>query len=107
MKGRHEITVSDRRIKYKFSIERNITILRGNSATGKTTLIEMIAAYTVNGPASGVSVVCDKRCVVLTAEYWQRRIDETKDSIVFIDEGENFVKSTDFADCVKNQITIM
>lgn len=45
MKGKYNITVKSRRIQYKFTVLRNITILRGDSATGKTTLIDMIAAY--------------------------------------------------------------
>lgn len=45
MKGKYEVVVKSRRVQYKFSVIRNITILRGDSATGKTTLIDMIAAY--------------------------------------------------------------
>ncbi len=40
MKGSYEVTVRNNRLQYKFTVQRNITILRGNSATGKTTLIE-------------------------------------------------------------------
>ena len=43
MKGSHDIIVQNNRIQYKFSIRRNLTILRGNSATGKSTLIDLIA----------------------------------------------------------------
>ena len=49
MKGKYEIIVKDRHLQYKFTINRNITILRGDSATGKTTLIDMIAAFQTNG----------------------------------------------------------
>ena len=42
MKGIHHIIVSNGNLKYEFDIKRNITILKGDSATGKTTLIEMI-----------------------------------------------------------------
>ena len=42
MKGIHHIIVSNGNSKYEFDIKRNITILKGDSATGKTTLIEMI-----------------------------------------------------------------
>ena len=42
MKGKHRIVVSTKRQKYEFELRRNLTILRGDSATGKTTLIEMI-----------------------------------------------------------------
>ena len=67
MKGKYNITVKSRRIQYKFTVLRNITILRGDSATGKTTLIDMIAAYQENGEASGVTVQSKKQCTVLQA----------------------------------------
>ena len=34
MKGSYQVKVWNNRISYKFVIERNITILRGDSATG-------------------------------------------------------------------------
>ncbi|MFC2472125.1 MAG: Fis family transcriptional regulator, partial [Lachnoanaerobaculum gingivalis] len=42
MKGTHRVVVSTKRLKYDFVIRRNITIIQGNSATGKTTLVDMI-----------------------------------------------------------------
>jgi predicted ATP-binding protein involved in virulence len=65
MKGSYEIIVRNNRLRYKFTIRRNITILRGNSATGKTTLIEMIKSYLSDGVESGIEVLCDRKCVVL------------------------------------------
>ena len=70
MKGKYEIVVKDSRIQYKFTITRNITILRGDSATGKTTLINMIAAYQQDKESSGVTIISQKDCVVLTAYNW-------------------------------------
>ena len=49
MRGSHRIIVQNKRIRYEFVIKRNLTILQGNSATGKTTLIEMIQEYYENG----------------------------------------------------------
>ena len=101
MKGSFDITVKNNRIRYSFTIQRNITILRGDSATGKTTLIEMISEYERDGRESGVEVVCDKDCVVLDRRNWERDIEEYSDSIVFIDEGNPFVKSKAFAEKIK------
>lgn len=102
MKGKYNITVKSRRIQYKFTVLRNITILCGDSATGKTTLIDMIAAYQENGEASGVTVQSKKQCTVLTGIRWQENLAMIHDSIVFIDEGDKFVASEDFARAVKN-----
>ena len=52
MKGKYKIVVSAKRLRYDFEIRRNLTILiiiRGDSATGKTTLIDMSQEY-VNNP---------------------------------------------------------
>ena len=43
MKGKHKIEVRSKRIVFTIELERNITILRGDSATGKTTLVEMLS----------------------------------------------------------------
>lgn len=41
MIGKYRVIVSNGNVKYDFTIERKITIIRGNSATGKTTLVEL------------------------------------------------------------------
>lgn len=42
MTGRYRIIVQNRRLHYALEIKRNITIIQGDSATGKTTLIDML-----------------------------------------------------------------
>ena len=58
MKGKHKIEVRSGRVVFTIELERNITILRGDSATGKTTLVEMLQAYETYGRQSGVTVSC-------------------------------------------------
>ena len=101
MIGKHEVTVRNARLQYKFTIERSVTILRGDSATGKTTLIDMLDSYQRNGRSSGVEVRCDKPCLVLTGYNWQMNLSQIIDSIVFIDEGDDFVRSKDFASAIQ------
>lgn len=43
MRGQYHVIVQNKRLRYEFDIKRNITIIRGDSATGKTTLYSMIA----------------------------------------------------------------
>jgi len=102
MKGSYEVIVRNNRLRYKFTIHRNITILRGDSATGKTTLIEMIKDYLTDGIESGIEVVCDRKCVVLERGNWERDLKEYDECIVFIDEGNGFIKTPEFAEMVKN-----
>ena len=42
MRGKYRVVVKNKRLHYEFEIKRNITIIKGDSATGKTTLINMI-----------------------------------------------------------------
>lgn len=100
MKGAHRIVVYNRAIKYDFTIRRNITVVRGNSATGKTSLIEMIQEYAEEDD-SGITVICDKKCAVLYGKNWENRLDEISDSIVFLDESSRFTGSDDFAERIR------
>ena len=97
MKGIVNVRVSNARISFELRLERNITILSGDSATGKTTLVGMIRDYEEDGRSSGVTVQSHKPCRVLTNADWQYRLASITDSIVFLDEGNSFIKSEAFA----------
>lgn len=102
MIGKKNIKISNQKVSFNFYITRNITIIRGNSATGKTTLINMISDYEILGKQSGVKITSDKPCRVLTGNDWQVRLDNIMDSIVFIDEGNKFIKSDEFARSIRS-----
>ncbi len=103
MKGSHKITIETEHIRYDFTIRRNITIILGDSGTGKTTLIEYLTLYSRRGAASGVSVQSDVPCIVLSApgDLWQPILKNTTHSIIFVDEGQPFIFSEAFASIVK------
>lgn len=101
MRGIHHIIVQNSSLKYEFDIKRNITILKGDSATGKTTLVEMIQEFLINGMDSGISLSCDVPCRTLTGNLWKEQLAQTENSIVFIDEGNRFVKSREFAETIR------
>lgn len=102
MRGTHQVIVRNSRVQFKFEVSRNITIIRGDSATGKTTLIGMIADYERNGAASGIELSCDVPCVVLEGPGWMRNLSFIHGSIVFVDEGNTFTSSHDFARAVRD-----
>ncbi len=101
MRGAQHIVIQSRRIRYDFTIQRNITIIAGDSATGKTTLVDMVRDYYENGADSGITLTCDKECTVLYGRNWQAQLALYSDSIVFIDEGSAFVTSEDFARAIQ------
>lgn len=102
MIGAYDIKVRTRKVEYNLHIERNITIIKGNSSTGKTLLVQAIEDYDTNGKRSGIRVSCDKHCCVLKGKNWVRDLEEIKDSIVFIDEGSEFTGTKEFARQIKN-----
>lgn len=101
MKGKYNILIQNNVLQYRFEIRRNITIIKGDSATGKTTLVEMVREYYENGEQSGVNLQCEKTCVVLEGRQWKVLLENIHDSIIFIDEGNQFVSTNEFALAVK------
>lgn len=102
MTGIQHVKVSNRDASFTFDLYRNITIVRGKSGTGKTTLYEMIADHTRLKNASGVNISCKKDCVALVDMDWKNQLNGITDSIVFIDEGAEYIKTSEFAKAVKN-----
>ena len=101
MKGKHKIVVKNNRLHYEFEIKRNITIIKGDSATGKTTLINMIRQFANLGNASGIEIECDAPCTVLEGNMWQMLLKNLSGNIIFIDEENQFIRQQEFAELVK------
>ena len=103
MNGKHTVRINDNRVRYSFELVRNITIVKGNSGTGKTTLYDMVSAYTRLKDRSGVQIACDKPCVALHAESdWQARLGNIHESIVFIDEDAEYIATHAFASAIRH-----
>ncbi|MBQ3691867.1 MAG: ATP-binding protein [Clostridia bacterium] len=102
MKGKYRVVVQNKRIRYDFEIRRNLTVIRGDSATGKTTLIDMIREYYEDDVGSGVQLQCDKVCAVISGRSWKLQLAEISDSIVFIDEGNEFIFTDEFAAVIRS-----
>lgn len=101
MKGSYEITISSAKLRYDFTIRRNITIIKGNSATGKTTLVEMVREYYESGKDSGIDLRCEKTCRVLAGKDWRMILAAVHENIIFIDEENSFLPTNEFAEAVR------
>ncbi len=101
MVGKYEIEIYNNRVHYALIVKRNITILQGYSATGKTELIRLISDYEQNGVSSGITVISDATCTVLTSVDWELRLSRLEKHIVFIDETASFLKTQRFAELVR------
>ena len=101
MTGKYDIEIYNKRVHYHLTVKRNITVIQGDSATGKTELLRMISDYENNGISSGITEICEKRCVVIENASWKERLATLQQCIIFIDEGALFLRSKEFTKMVK------
>lgn len=100
MVGKYKLEIYNNRVHFELEIKRNITIIQGNSATGKTTLINMISEYERLGNGSGITLKCDVPCFVLPTTDWKLFIENRSNCILFVDENMPYIKSKEFAETV-------
>ena len=100
MHGKHHVIAETAGLKYSFEIRRNITIIQGDSATGKTTLIELLADYKRLGPGQGITISSDVPVYVYTGDNtnWKHELEIVSGSLVFIDEDYTFIFTREFAE---------
>ena len=101
MIGSYSVRVSTSRLIYTFTINRNITIIKGDSATGKTTLVELIREHYEAGEKSGVEIQSKVPCRTLGGRDWSVILPTISGSIVFIDEDNDFLTTDEFATSIK------
>lgn len=102
MEGKYSVKVSNNRVSYVLELERNITILTGDSGIGKTALARLIQNYEDVGKQSGVTVQCKVPCRSITSDDgWQARLSGIHNSIIFVDEGRRFLRSQEFAEALE------
>jgi hypothetical protein len=93
----HDILVNNKRgVQFKFSIRRKFTIIRGDSATGKTTFFQMISDAS-SSRISGVTVSCDVPVRTLNESGYLLELQTEKNRIYVLDEDFGPLKSLDFA----------
>lgn len=105
MKGSYFFKVRSKKVLFEFRIRRNITIIKGESATGKTTLLHMLYEYLRVGKESGYSVSTDASYFVYlrpeVGRDWKSALLSLKNTIIFIEENNNFIFHKEFAEFVK------
>lgn len=101
MKGKYHIVVQNNKLRYDLDVRRNITVIRGDSATGKTRLIALVEQAAALGEGSGVEVRCERPCRTLGGNDWNLVLPNLHGQIIFLDEESRFVKSQEFAEAVR------
>lgn len=104
MKGKHHIVIESDNLKYEFEIKRNITVIQGESATGKTTLLDLLSEHIRRKGASGIRVQSDVPCAVYVAgeDNWEYELKGLSGKIVFFEEDCRFIYTKEFAEYVGN-----
>ena len=100
MNGSYNIRIRSKVINYDLVVKRKITIIRGDSATGKTRLTTILREIESRRD-SRYNLYCDVRCEVLAGRRWEQAIREDSGFIFFIDEEEPFLETYEFAKTVK------
>ena len=101
MTGKYDITLYNNKVHYRLEIRRNLTILRGDSASGKSELIRLLGMYNSNPSSSGITLICEKECTALNEGNWKPFTELYSDRIFFIDEGNAFIRTKEFADAAR------
>lgn len=87
MKGRHHIIIESGNLKYEFDIKRNFTVILGESATGKTTLIDLLNESRRRKRGGAVRIQSDVPCAVYLAgdDNWEYELKGLVGNIIFFD----------------------
>ena len=97
METKYDILIQNKRdIQFKFTIRRKFTILRGNSATGKSTLFQMVSDAN-SSRFSGVTISCNAPIKALYETGYKYELENESGNIYIIDEDFGPLKSKEFA----------
>ena len=98
MKGKYELSIYDNKLHYSLSLERNITIIKGKSGTGKSTLYNMFEDLLSNSRNVGIHCnMKDKLEILNEKSNWGSLINDSHNKIFIADEFTDYITTLDFA----------
>lgn len=107
MKGKYYFRLQHKKKLYELEIKRNITVIQGDSGTGKTHLISLLSSYldyklSGVGPGKNIIVNTNADIDILTNRDWSRGNVKYDNQVLFCDEGFAFLEDADFINFVKS-----
>lgn len=106
MLGKYYIDIGNKYKKFHIEIEHRINVIKGNSASGKTTLIKFIEQFLRSGKSSGLKcdTNADKLIVLHEGDDYENIINKNRgiNTIILVDEQVQFIKSEDFIRVLDN-----
>lgn len=98
MRGKYFLKIRNNRVSYDLHFDRCVTIIKGDSGTGKTNLINMLRSYITCGKSSGITLetnIANIR-ILWFSEDWKNELNRYKDCIFFADSGNDYILSEEF-----------
>lgn len=99
MKGSYNLIIQNNKVCYNLHFDRNITIIKGDSGIGKSTLLSLLSLYLdANGKKSGVHVTTNiKSLRILSGNTdWSDDMTSHPNSVYFADEFVQYVLTKEF-----------
>lgn len=100
MLGKYYVDIGNKYKQFHIEIEHRINVIKGNSASGKTTLIKFTVQFLRSGKSSGIKcdTNADNLVVLDKGDDYENIINRFRGSntILFADEQVDFIKSKDF-----------
>lgn len=104
MKGKYHLVVGNNKITYELDIERQVTVINGDSGTGKTTLYSMF--HTIYFSSSykrlGYKCNCADKIVTLHENAKLEDLNGLSNKIIIADESCSLIYTLEFASFVSN-----
>lgn len=97
MVGKYQLRIENKKVRYDLEIKRKYTIIKGDSATGKTYLRDMIES-------SESKVTCKVNVLALPIKLvaYKTLLQSLSNNIIVIDEDVEYMTSKEFAELLIN-----
>lgn len=104
MKGKYFIEVWNKKVKFRLDIDRQISVIRGNSSTGKSYFVQLVQTF-YSKSFTGVKLKTDfKNISVYTkvnSRYLEEDLKKYRETLFILEEDIAFARTKEFAEYVK------